>query len=110
MTNQYASAYNESGFWNTLITYIKKIGRETAVMALTLFYALEDPNVPVWAKGVITGALGYLISPVDLVPDFLPGGFVDDAAALAAALTAVAAHVSPEVRARARARAAEWFA
>ena len=32
--------------------------------------------------GLIIGALIYFINPFDLIPDFLPGGFVDDAAAV----------------------------
>ncbi len=32
---------------------------------------------------LIIGGLIYLVSPIDLVPDFLPGGFLDDAAVLA---------------------------
>lgn len=110
MTKNYESAYSETGFWNTLVIYVKKIGKESVCVALILFYALEDPNVPMWVKGVITAALGYLISPVDAIPDFLPGGFVDDAGALALALSTIAAHVSPEVKERARKRLAEWFA
>lgn len=29
---------------------------------------------------IAVGALIYVVSPVDIIPDFLPGGFVDDAA------------------------------
>lgn len=32
---------------------------------------------------LIIGGLLYLVSPIDLVPDFLPGGYLDDAAILA---------------------------
>lgn len=40
---------------------------------------LRDPRVPRSAKAVALGAAGYVMSPLDLVPDVLPGiGFADD--------------------------------
>ena len=41
-------------------------------------------EVPVGTIAAIVGALAYLLCPVDLIPDFIPGiGYVDDAAVLA---------------------------
>ncbi len=43
---------------------------------------------PDWgAIAVFTAALVYLINPMDLVPDILPGGYLDDAAVISAAAT-----------------------
>ncbi len=41
---------------------------------------LRDPRVPVWPKALLALVLVYLLSPVDLIPDFaVPGlGYVDD--------------------------------
>ena len=36
-------------------------------------------KVPAGTVAAIVGTLLYVLSPVDLLPDFLPGGFVDDA-------------------------------
>ena len=36
-------------------------------------------KVPTGTVAAIVGTLLYVLSPVDLLPDFLPGGFVDDA-------------------------------
>lgn len=47
-----------------------------------------DKDTPVGAKLVIAGALAYLVLPVDLIPDFLPGGYLDDMSAIMAALKA----------------------
>lgn len=42
---------------------------------------LFDPKVPLIRKFLIAGALAYLISPLDIVPDLLPVlGWLDDAA------------------------------
>jgi uncharacterized membrane protein YkvA (DUF1232 family) len=74
--------------------------------ALTLFYCLQDPDTPKWAKATIAGALGYFILPMDLIPDFLPGaGFTDDWGALFAAIGTVAAYIKNEHRLKA---ASQW--
>ncbi len=49
--------------------YALVAGRKTVVTAITLYHCLRDSDTPAWAKGVIVGALGYLILPVDMVPD-----------------------------------------
>lgn len=43
-------------------------------------------KVPAGTVAAIIGTLLYVLSPVDLLPDFLPGGFVDDAGILALCL------------------------
>lgn len=50
----------------------------------------EYREVPWMTIAAIVAALLYVISPVDLIPDFIPGiGLVDDAAVVAACLTMV---------------------
>lgn len=39
-------------------------------------------KVPAGTVAAIVGTLLYVLSPIDLLPDFLPGGFVDDAGIL----------------------------
>lgn len=44
-----------------------------------LFLALKDRETPVGAKIVATVAVGYALSPIDLIPDFIPIlGYLDD--------------------------------
>lgn len=46
--------------------------------------------IPLGSIAVIAGALGYLLSPMDLIPDFIPGlGLVDDAGVIGACLKIV---------------------
>jgi uncharacterized membrane protein YkvA (DUF1232 family) len=44
-------------------------------------------KVPAGTVAAIVGTLLYVLSPVDLLPDFLPGGFVDDAGIIGLCLT-----------------------
>lgn len=65
-------------------------------------YAMGDPSVPMFQRGLLAGALLYFLLPMDAIPDFLGLiGFTDDAAVLMAALKAVGAMVSETHYARA---------
>ena len=74
-----------------------------------LYFALQSPTITKKDKLIIYGALGYLILPIDLFPDFLPGGFTDDIAGLAVAIYKIARNITPDVRDKARAKVDEWF-
>ena len=80
------------------------------LIALTLFYCLQDRDTPTWAKGVIVGALGYLILPTDMIPDMIPGvGYGDDWGALVAALGTVAAYIKDEHKIKAQSQLERLF-
>lgn len=106
----YSSSFSDAGFWQKLKAVFRKVGYGALEQALKLYYAARDPDTPAWAKGVIYSALGYLISPVDGVPDAIPVvGYSDDIAVLGAALGLVAAHVKDEHVRRARETLRQWF-
>ena len=75
--------YTEHGFWEKITTIAKKAGQEVMEKALQLHYTAEAKETPRWVKVTIYGALAYLIAPLDMIPDFLPGGLVDDMGILA---------------------------
>ena len=105
---KYQSKYSESKFWSKIKTIIKNAGKDLLYLALLLYYVLQSDDVSLRHKATIIGALGYLILPVDLIPDFIPIlGFTDDAAALAAALKTIKSSITPEIEARAKAKADE---
>ena len=44
-----------------------------------LYLASRDPRVPWCAKAMAVVVAGYALSPIDLIPDFIPGlGCLDD--------------------------------
>ncbi len=47
--------------------------------SLALYLAARDPRVPWLAKGVALAVVAYALSPIDLIPDFIPVlGLLDD--------------------------------
>jgi len=94
---KYKDNYSETGFWKKLGNAFLQIGEQLVLKALTLFYSAKDDNTPKWAKGVIFGALGYLIAPLDLIPDFIPvAGYTDDMMTITAAISIVALYITDE--------------
>ena len=83
---------------------------ELIYKVLQLWYVLQKPEVPYPIKATIVGALMYFILPVDSIPDFLPGGFVDDMAAIAFALSMATLYVDEEVNEKARKKLIEFLA
>ena len=44
-----------------------------------LYLAARDPRVPWYTKALALGVVGYALSPIDLIPDFIPIiGYLDD--------------------------------
>ena len=102
--------YSDNQFWEKLKKIASKAGARLVYAALLLYYVLRNPATPRADRTKIIGALGYLILPADLIPDFLPAvGYTDDLAALMWALYSVARNVTPEVKIMARQKLGEWF-
>ena len=102
--------YSAPSLWRKLSRYALVAGRKTVLTALTLYHCLRDKDTPSWAKGVIVGALGYLVLPVDMVPDIIPGaGYGDDWAALVAALGTVSIYVKDIHKVKAAAQTEKLF-
>jgi uncharacterized membrane protein YkvA (DUF1232 family) len=90
-------------FWRKLRGMVAIAGRKTLFSSLVLFNCLKDRDTPAWARGVIVGALGYLILPTDLIPDMLPGaGYGDDWSTIVVALGTVAAYIKETHKLRAK--------
>jgi len=109
-SKKHQKEFNEKSFWNKLKKAGKKIGLKSLFYALVLYYVLQKKEVSLKEKTLIIGALGYLISPLDFIPDILPViGFADDGFALFLAVKKVIHHVDEEVITKAHEKISNWF-
>ena len=51
---------------------IHKLGIKLIYSVLLMFYAYQSEHTPPWAKRIITGAIAYLLLPLDGLPDLTP--------------------------------------
>ncbi len=73
-----------------------------------LSFAYRDPRVPWPAKLVAGLVVAYALSPIDLIPDFIPiVGYLDDLLIVPLGLALAVRLIPPAVLAEHRARAAE---
>ena len=106
---KYADEYNEDKLWGKIKNVAKKAGKEVVYNMLLLYYALKSDKVTAQEKMMIIGALGYFISPLDVIPDFIPMiGFSDDLAVLIFVLKKLQC-VDESIKAQAENKLKEWF-
>ena len=99
----YSKNYSDSKFWKKIKSIATKASSKAVYYALLLFYTLKASNVGFDKKALICGALGYLILPVDLIPDMLiPAGYTDDIAVLIYAINLVKSAITPEIENKAK--------
>ena len=91
--SSYKSAYSKKSFWEK-ITNLSDTYTELKYKAILLWLLLKDDEVPILVKTSIIAALGYLITPIDLIPDFFPGGLIDDGAVIAGVLKLADSYVT----------------
>jgi uncharacterized membrane protein YkvA (DUF1232 family) len=76
--------------------------------AHAVYLAARDPRSPWYAKALALCVAGYALSPIDLIPDFIPiVGYLDDAILVPLGILAVVKMIPPEVVAECRATAAQ---
>ena len=106
-SNTASKSVTSENLFSKIANCCKKAGRELVENVLILWYAFPDASAS--DKLVILAALAYFISPVDAIPDVLPGGFADDLSVVLGAVAKIRVNASPEVLARAKRMADEWF-
>lgn len=100
---KYEEAYSEHGLKEKLRKYAKIIGVGAVYKVLQLWYVLQKPDVPLAQKALITGAIGYLIAPLDFIPDLTPVlGYSDDFVAIIYALIQVQGYVDAEIKGKSK--------
>lgn len=61
------------------IKFWKEKAKQLKTDTYALYLAYKDPRVPWYAKVFIAVIVGYALSPIDLIPDFIPVlGYLDD--------------------------------
>jgi uncharacterized membrane protein YkvA (DUF1232 family) len=68
-------------------------------LTVLLLRLLRDDRVSVGDKGIALAGIAYVLSPLDLMPEFLfgPIGLLDDLVVIAATLSRLVNHVHPDV-------------
>ncbi len=61
------------------LTLLKSKAKQLKSEILVLYLVLKHPKTPWYAKIVVAVVVGYALSPIDLIPDFIPVlGYLDD--------------------------------
>ena len=106
----YANKFSPSDFFDKVARIAKRAGAKLVYAALILYYTLQSDKVSTTDKALIVGALGYMISPIDAVPDAISIiGLTDDLAVLVFVLKKVWGNVEEEIKDKARQRLSKWF-
>ena len=106
----YKKDYSEESLFAKLLKYAKVIGVNLVYKALQLYFVLQKPELSAADKAIVFAALGYLISPLDFLPDPTPGvGYTDDALAVALAFAKVFMYIDDEVRTLAKQKLDDIF-
>lgn len=62
-----------------MLHYLKSWAYQLRKNILTLWFALKNPQTPLHAKALAFVTVAYALSPIDLIPDFIPVlGLLDD--------------------------------
>ena len=89
---------------------IRQWARRVRDDALALWFAARHPGTPWWLKALCAGVVAYALSPIDLIPDFIPVlGYLDDALLLPGLIWLAVLLLPPAVLAACRAQAQEWL-
>ena len=106
----YDNKFSQSDFVEKIANIAKRAGAKLIYAALILYYTLQSDKISTANKAMIIGALGYMISPLDVIPDAIPiAGLTDDLAVLLFVLKKVWTDVDPDIKQKAKDRLSKWF-
>jgi uncharacterized membrane protein YkvA (DUF1232 family) len=88
--------------FNSLEAQARQLKRHT----LTVYFAARDPRTPILVRALAVLVAAYALSPIDLIPDFIPVvGYLDDLILIPLGLALVVRLTPPEVMESARQKA-----
>ncbi|WP_407169312.1 YkvA family protein [Bradyrhizobium sp. ORS 111] len=89
-----------------MLSSLKAWARNLKRDSYALYLASRDPRVPWYAKALAVAIAAYALSPIDLIPDFIPViGYLDDLILLPLGIWLAISLIPPEVLAECRASA-----
>jgi uncharacterized membrane protein YkvA (DUF1232 family) len=89
-----------------MLSRIKTWARSLKRDAHAIYLASRDPRVPWYAKALAVAVAGYALSPIDLIPDFIPIiGYLDELIILPLGIWLVVALIPQEIMVEYRAKA-----
>ncbi len=91
----------------SIVRRIRERGAALRREAIALYLAAKDPRTPRLARIVVVATVAYALSPIDLIPDFIPVlGLLDDLLIIPLGVAIAVRLIPPAVLAECRARAA----
>ena len=107
LINRFHRAWGVTLWRGEMLRWLKEWARRIRSEAHALFLAGRDPRTPWYAKALAILVAGYALSPIDLIPDFIPVlGYLDDIVLVPLGILAAVKLIPPEVMAEHRAAAA----
>lgn len=89
-----------------LVARLRQQARALKAETLALYLVARDPRVPWYARLFVALVVAYALSPIDLIPDFVPVlGYLDDVILVPLGLALALRMVPPSVLVECRARA-----
>ncbi|MBI1395828.1 MAG: DUF1232 domain-containing protein [Betaproteobacteria bacterium] len=93
------------GLVQRLVAWGRRLRRDV----IALWFATRHPAMPLVARLLAVCVVAYALSPVDLIPDFIPVlGYLDEAVLLPLGIWLCLAMIPPDVLADCRMRADRW--
>lgn len=91
---------------SSIRSWARRIKRD----AVALWFAYRHPSTPLLAKAICVLVVAYALSPIDLIPDFIPVlGYLDDALLLPGMIWIAVKMVPPDVLRECRAKGDAWM-
>lgn len=91
-------------------THLRGLARRIKRDGVTLWFACRDARTPWWIKGLAAVVVAYALSPIDLVPDFIPVlGYLDDVILLPGLIWLVVRLMPEQLRDDCRQQAEDWM-
>lgn len=96
----------------SVLTTLKTRAKQLKQYTLTVYFVARDPRTPILVRALAVFIAAYALSPIDLIPDFIPViGVLDDLLLIPLGLALVVRLTPPEVLESARQQAqqaADW--